>query len=230
MHVPWIKVAWDSKESSKILNKNKTESIVDICLGKKRFQKSSTSCDPAKMQSLYPTCRRFKQWAPVIAGLASHACHPRLTDKGAIGMRLAEQRKKRSPGETLFLGRQQQMYAGMTRAYIRLWNKLTPQIAHLCSSGKRYRLSLHTDPAQRQFGGWKLQNDKLPTWLMNQETTLGHVRFLLRHTTYMCNAPYSQQVRMFLSQSSLQAQFTDNDTHTYSKLGSRFRRKTLYLI
>lgn len=43
---------------------------------------------------------------------------------------------------------------------------------------------------------------------MNQETTLGHVRFLLRHTTYMCNAPYSQQVRMFLSQSSLQAQFT----------------------
>lgn len=79
MHVPWIKVAWDSKESSKILSKNKTD-IIDICLGKKKLQKSSTSCDPAKMQSLYPTCRRFKQWAPVIAGLASHASTHAIQD------------------------------------------------------------------------------------------------------------------------------------------------------
>lgn len=36
MHVPWIKVAWDSKESSQILNKNKTESIIDIYVWAKK--------------------------------------------------------------------------------------------------------------------------------------------------------------------------------------------------
>lgn len=87
-----------------------------------------------------------------------HTCHPRLTDKGAIGMRLAEQQKKRSPGETLFLGRQQQMYEGMARAYIRLWNKLRKLLIYAYLVKDIGLASI----LQRQFGGWKFQNDKLP--------------------------------------------------------------------
>ena len=42
-----------------------------------------------------------------------------------------------------------------------------------------------------------------PAWLINHETTLGHVRFRLRQTSHMCFAPYSQQVRMFLRGSNI---------------------------
>ena len=159
-----------------------------------------------------------------------HTCHPRLTDKGAIGMRLAEQRKKRSPGETLFLGRQQQMYAGMTRAYIRLWNKLRKLLIYaylvkdigLASILIRPKDNLVAESFKMTSSppGWWTRRPPWGTWGFS--CGIPHTCATLHiHSKFECS----------LVKAVFRHSLSTTTRTRIPKLGSRFRRlKTLYLI